>query len=172
MKKIKANIFILLFVCLCTLTSCINPFAPTAVDVDIDLPLLGDQKTVEGFFQNFLYAYNLKDTVVYGNLLAEDFIFYYRNYDKNLDLSWSRPEDMLTTYRLFNAAQNLEFVWNEIVINEGDTLKRIIARSFNLTITFNQLDVDHISGRVYFIIKRDNPNDDWKLQVWRDESNY
>ena len=169
MKKIKASI---LFICLYTLTSCINPFAPTAINEDIDLPLLGDQKTLEGFFQNFLYAYNLKDTVVYGNLLTDDFTFHYRNYDRNLDLSWSRSEDMLTTYRLFNATQNLDFVWNEIVINEGNELERIIARGFNLTITFSLLDIDRVHGRVHFILRRNSENDDWKLQLWKDESNY
>jgi len=168
MKKI----FLTIIFILCIFTSCINPFAPTAVDGDIDGPILGDQTTVEGFFQNFLYAYNLKDTVVYGNLLAADFTFLYRNYEKNMDLSLSRPEDMLTTYRLFNAAQNLDFIWNEIIINEGNELERIIARSFNMTITFSQMDIVRPNGRVHFILKRDREDADWKLHTWRDESNY
>jgi len=132
MKKIKTGILFIILVNFQILTSCINPFAPAAIYGDIDLPPLGDQKTIEGFFQNFLYAYNLRDTVVYGNLLADDFTFFYRNYEKTLDLSLSRQEDMLTTYRLFNAAQNLNFIWNEMVINDGNELERVIARSFNL----------------------------------------
>jgi len=171
MKKIKTSILLSVFI-LCIFTSCINPFAPTAVDGDIDVPILGDQTTVEGFFQNFLYAYNLKDTVVYGNLLAADFIFVYMNYDKNIELSLSRPEDMLTTHRLFNAAQNLDFIWNEMIRNEGDELKRTITRSFNMTITFSQMDIVRPNGRVHFILKRDNEDADWKLHTWRDESNY
>jgi hypothetical protein len=152
--------------------SCINPFAPAKLDSDDDGMLLGDQTTIDGFFQNFLYAYNMKDTVLYGNLLAENFIFSYRNYDKNIDLTWTRPEDMIATYRLFNAAQNLDFVWNEILIQEGDELKRNISRSFTLTITFKPTDIVRIFGKVFFIIERKNSDDNWMLTYWQDDSTY
>lgn len=153
-------------------SACINPFAPTKLEYDINQTNLGDQKTIDGFFQNFLYAYNFKDTVVYGKLLNDDFVFSYRNYDQGIELSWSRPEDMLTTYRLFNAAQNLDFIWNEIITQEGDDLNRTITRSFNLTITFSPTDIVRIYGRVYFVLKRQTLNDIWKLAFWRDDSNY
>ncbi|MPN50329.1 hypothetical protein SDC9_197955 [bioreactor metagenome] len=79
---------------------------------------------------------------------------------------------MLTTYRLFNAAQNLDFIWNEIITQEGDDLNRTITRSFNLTITFSPTDIVRIYGRVYFVLKRQTLNDIWKLAFWRDDSNY
>ena len=172
MKKIKLGKLFTVFICSIILNSCINPFAPTIIDSDIDLPILGDQTTIEGFFQNFRYAYNLRDTVVYGNLLADDFTFHYRNYEKNLSLSWSRPEDMLTTYGLFNAVQNLEFIWNEIVRNEGNEIERVIERGFHLTINFSPTDVVRVYGRVNFALKRKNENENWKLFIWQDESNY
>jgi hypothetical protein len=91
------------------LQSCFNPFAPSRIDSEPGI-ILGDQKTIDGFFQCFAYAYNMKDTVIYSNLLADDFVFAYMNYEKGLPFSWSREEDMLATYRLFNKAQNLYFV--------------------------------------------------------------
>ena len=154
------------------INSCVNPFAPAKIDGYLDLPQLGDQKTIDGFFQNFLYAYNFKDTVVYSRLLAENFVFEYRNYEKGLELRFSRSEDMLTTYRLFSAAQNLDFVWNEIVLQSGDDLYQTIMRSFNLTIVFSPTYIERVVGRVNFIIRRADSDSDWKLEYWYDESNY
>ncbi|MDR0926357.1 MAG: hypothetical protein LBO69_01145 [Ignavibacteria bacterium] len=164
----------ILFVALAILllSGCINPFAPERVFSDLDMQPLGDQKSIDGFFQNFLYAYNMRDTLVYSNLLAEDFIFTYRNYEQNLELSWSREEDMHTTYRLFNAAQNLNFIWNEITSQSGDELNRTIARSFNLTVTFQPTDVVYVTGKVYFILKRGSEEDNWMLAYWKDDSKY
>jgi len=81
---VKKNIFY--FIIFGLLNSCINPFAPARIDSDLDISL-GDQTTVQGFFQCFAYAYNMRDTVVYGSLLGDDFIFSYRNYDKGMDFS-------------------------------------------------------------------------------------
>ena len=153
------------------LISCINPFAPALSDAEADG--LGDLKTIDGFFQSFQYAYNMKDTLIYSNLLSQDFIFSYRNYEKGIDdLTLSREEDMITTYRLFNAAKSLNFIWNEIITQSGDGTEQNIARTFSLTILFNQTDIILVSGRVHFILKRNNENENWQLTFWRDESYY
>ena len=149
--------------------SCINPFAPSFSDAETDL--IGDLKTIDGFFQTFQYAYNMKDTIIYSNLLDNDFIFEYRNYDESIDLTLSREEDMITTYRLFSSAQRIELIWNAIIINNGNDKERNISRSFNLTIAFSNY-TDHIGGNVYFILKRENENENWKLTYWRDDSYY
>lgn len=151
---------------------CINPFAPALNPEGGNNTQLGDPKTIEGFFQNFLYAYNTKDTVVYSALLSPDFTFSYRNYDKGMDMTFNREEDMQTTYRLFNAAQNLDFVWNDILANDGTETERTISRSFDLTITFSPSDVVRVYGRVFFILKRKTENDNWMLSYWRDDSTY
>jgi len=100
---------ILLLIIIGTICSCINPFAPARMDADAGF-VIGDQTTISGFFQSFSYAYNMRDTVVYGKLLADDFIFTYMNYKEGMVFSWTRDEDMRATYRLFNAAQNFDFV--------------------------------------------------------------
>jgi hypothetical protein len=96
----------------------------------------------------------------------------YRNYDKGIDVTWGRDEDMLATHGLFNAAQQLDLVWNDVVIAEGDSLAQTISRGFNLTITFNPSDVIRAQGRVNLKIERPTINDVWKIVRWRDESNY
>jgi hypothetical protein len=172
MNKRKIVVFIAIASMLLATASCINPFAPAMSESDVLTSSLGNQKTIDGFFQNFLYAYNMKDTVVYSNLLSDDFVFSYRNYEEGIDRSFSKPEDVLTTYRLFNAAQNLRFVWNEILSESGSDTNRTITRSFNLTITFSATDVATVYGKVFFIVKRNSVEDDWLLSFWQDESSY
>lgn len=152
--------------------SCTNPFAPGLADTDQDAPVISDQKTVEGIFENFRYAYIFKDTLVYGNLLADDFTFIYRNYNDNVDYSWGRDQDMMTTSGLFRAAQNLELIWNDVVIAIGDTVLKDISRGFNLSIVFGPSDIVNIQGRANFRLKRQNTDEPWKIFQWRDESNY
>lgn len=167
MKKLQY--IILLFF---SLVSCTNPFAPALFKDGQEDFNLADQRTVEGVFKNFSYAYKFKDTVIYGKLLHRDFTFNYRNYDKNIDPTWTRSEDMIATARLFAAAQDLNLVWNEILYTRGDSVFLDISRSFSLTITFAPNDVVNIFGKAIFYLKRDNPQEEWKIFLWRDESNF
>ena len=169
-NKVFRSSIILIALTILLFISCINPFAPALIDAEADA--LGDLKTIDGFFQSFQYAYNMQDTVVYSNLLAPNFIFGYRNYDNGLDLTLTREEDMITTYRLFNAAKNLNLTWNEIITKDGTDIEQNIFRNFNLTITFSPTDIVHITGRTYFTLKRNNENENWQLTYWRDDSYY
>ncbi len=151
---------------------CVNPFAPALASGDDNEDIIGDQKTVEGLFQNFRYSYMFKDTLVYGALLADDFRFIFRDFDKGIDESWGRDEDMRTTSRLFLATQNLDLNWNDVINSVGDTLVQDISRGFNLTVVFNPTDVVTVFGRVNLRITRSSTNNEWKISQWRDESNF
>lgn len=153
------------------IVSCTNPFAPSLADGALDSPVLGDQHTVEGVFQNFRFAYVFKDTLTYGALLEKAFTFVYRNYDKGVDMTWGRDEDMRATYNLFSAAQQLDLVWNDVITAEGDNLTQNISRGFNLTITLSPTDVQRAQGRVNLRLERPDPESVWKIVRWRDESN-
>lgn len=152
-----------------TLSSCENIFSPK-LDSSTPTSILTDQKTIEGLFQNFKYAYTFKDTTVYGNLLAQDFIFTYRDYDLGFDVSWDRATEMRTTNGLFQTAQKLEVIWNNIIFQGGDSLNQNVKRSFNLTITFNPSDVTRLNGFVDMTFRRNSADDIWKILRWRDES--
>jgi hypothetical protein len=130
--------------------------------------LISDQKTIEGVFQNFQYAYTFKDTLIYSQLLDKNFSFIYRDYDKGVDVSWGRDEDMKVTYGLLQNTQRLDLIWNNIISMTGDSIH--IVRSFNLTITFNPTDIIFLEGRVNLELKKSDNK--WKIFRWIDESNF
>lgn len=131
--------------------------------------LITDQTNINGVFQNFQYAYSFRDTTIYGDLLAKDFIFTYRDYDLGFDISWGREEEMRVTYGLFQNVQRLDLIWNEIVSLTSDSTN--IIRSFDLTITFNPTDIIDVDGRVNLTLRK-NENSKWQIVNWLDESNF
>lgn len=163
--------FVFLFFLVLTI-GCENPFAPRLSTSGDNSSLISSQETIDGVFANFRYAYTFKDTLVYGNLLETDFAFIFRNYDKGIDESWGREQEMLTTYRMFQAAQSLDLVWNEIFVDVGDSLLRDVSRSFNLTIVFNPADIVRINGIANFRLRKNPIDRKWRIVSWRDESNY
>jgi len=150
--------------------SCINPFAPKYdADAGHGGSLLSDLSSIAGVFQNFQYAYTFRDTLIYGQILDKSFTFGYRDYDMGADVRWGRDEEMKVTYGLFQNAQRLDLLWNNIVTMSSDSTN--IIRSFNLTITFNPTDIISVTGRINFFLKRDE-NDKWKITGWIDESEF
>jgi hypothetical protein len=151
------------------LYSC-NPFAP---ELDETLGsgsgLISDQSSVQGVFQNFQYAYTFKDTLIYSQLLNNDFTFSYRDYDLGVDASWGRDEDMRVTNGLFQNTQRLDLTWNNIITMTTDSTR--IVRSFNLTITFNPTDIIFVDGKVNLTLGK-NGDGKWKIIHWIDESNF
>ncbi len=163
----------ILFLALSALAGCLNPFAPGFDEsAGTSDSILGDQTTVEGLFQNFRYSYSFKDTTIYSQLLEKNFVFIYRDFDRGLDVSWGRDEDVRTTYGMFQGAQNLDLVWNNIISFSGDSLKSNVTRGFNLTVTFNPNFIERVDGYANLTLERKNLGDIWKISRWRDESNF
>jgi hypothetical protein len=162
---------LLIFLVPLLLAGCKNPFAP-AFDAtnSSNGNLISDQKTIDGVFQNFQYSYAIKDSSIYGNLLYNEFKFIYRDYDQGFDVSWGRDEDMKATYGLFQNAQQLNLIWNNIILSTEDSLSANIVRGFNLTITFNPTDVIRLDGRVNLFLSRATPDSKWQITQWIDES--
>lgn len=154
-------------------TACTNPFAPSFdEDFDDNRPPISDQKTIEGVFQNFQFSYTFRDTLIYGALIASEFVFTYRDYEQGFDVSWGRDEEIRTTYGLFNNTERLDLIWNNIVLITEDSLNANIVRSFNLNITFNPTDVVRVDGRVNLSLKKDIGTGKWQIIRWIDESNF
>lgn len=133
---------------------------------------MSDLKDIPGVFQNFQYSYTFRDTLIYGELLSDQFIFTYRDYDQGFDVSWGRDEEMRTTNGLFQNAQRLDLIWNNIVLITQDSATANVVRSFNLTITFNPTDVVRVDGRVNLSLRRDAVSEKWQITRWIDESNF
>ena len=155
------------------LAGCLNPFAPGFDEkIGTEGSILGDQTTLEGLFQNFRYSYSFRDTTIYTQLLEKSFVFVYRDFERGLDVSWGRDEDMRTTYLLFQNVQNLDLVWNNIISFSGDSLKLNVTRGFNLTVTFNPGYIERVDGYANLTLERKGSADIWMISRWRDESNF
>lgn len=105
-------------------------------------------------------------------MLAEDFTFTYRDYDKGYDVSWGRQDEMRTTFGLFQNAQRLDLIWNNIFLFTQDSSSAIIVRGFNLTIAFNPSDVVRVDGRVNLSLRKNQETEIWQITRWIDESNF
>lgn len=164
-------LFIIMLVSPILMQSCFNPFSPKLDTSSGNESILSDQKTIEGVFQNFKYAYTFNDTSIYGQLLTEDFVFTYFDYDLGVEVSWDRQTDMKTTNGLFQSTQNMLLIWNNIVYQTGDTLQADVRRSFNLTITFNPNDIINFYGFADMSLSRPSSSDKWRIKRWKDLTN-
>jgi hypothetical protein len=155
------------------LWSCtINPFAPRLEQSERSGMGLGDQKTVDGFFRNFEFAYLTRDTALYSQLLSERFTFVYRDFDNGVDVIWPRDVELVTTLGLFRSAEILDLRWNTVVFQDGDARQVQVVRSFRLRVGFRINEVFEITGNANFTLVRDDTSRVWKLSRWRDESNF
>lgn len=157
------------------LFSACNPFAP-GLDENLaeGSSILGDPATIDGTFQNMKYAYTFRDTTIYGQLLNSDFSFVYTDYDRGVEVTWGRDEEMQTTHGLFMNVQRLDLVWNNIIAVSTDSLNlhASVSRNFNLTVTFNPGDVPRIDGYATLTLIRSDPQKPWQIVRWRDQSNF
>jgi len=158
-------------ICIIMGNSC-NPFAPeydpTGFD---DIDLLGDLTTIDGYFTRFKNAYELRDTLFYGELFAGDFLFEYWDAEQNQNISWDRATEMSTSYNLFQSVQQINLDWNYMELDTTDT-EAAIVRNFNLTIVEDEQNVYVGTGRARFRLRRDQPGDSWKAFYWFDDSDF
>ncbi len=152
-----------------------NPFAP---ELDVNLEpgdsVLGDPRTIEGVFENIRYAYAFRDTSIYGQLLHPGFTFIYRDYDRGVDVTWGRDDEMRVTNGLFRNVQRLDLVWNNVIAVTSDSLNlnSVVLRNFNLTVTFNPSDIIRVDGYANLALVRQQSGKPWEVARWRDESNF
>jgi len=165
------NILLILFIFAC-ISGCKSPFAPSLDNGESTGSAAGDLTKIEGVFQNLQYAYTFRDTSIYGRVLSDNFLFSYRDYDLSFDISWSREEEMKVTHGLFQNAERLDLIWNNIIASTEDSSEANIVRGFNLTITFNPTDIVRVDGRVNLNLKKETSSGKWKLTRWIDESNF
>jgi hypothetical protein len=167
MKKVQLTLLILL---LAIAPSCLNPFAPKLDTSPAQSSC--DPKSIEGVFQCLKVAYAFKDTTVYAPLLDESFVFIYRDYELNVDVTWGRDTELRSSFNLFQNAQRLDLIWNNQIPATTDSTSVNVVRGFNLTITLNPAEIYSISGYANITMNRTSPAAPWKIVRWRDESNF
>jgi hypothetical protein len=152
-----------------------NPFAPALDDSSGGTStFLSDQRSTDGVFNILKDAYNTTnpDTSDYGKLFSSNFMFIYRDYDRGVDVSWGRDEEMRATYGLFQTVQKLNLAWNDTIATSmnSDSTKSSVTRSFNLTVTFNPSDIIQVNGYARLTMERQYVQDPWMIVRWNDEA--
>ncbi len=151
-----------------------NPFAPALEEGDPFGDLMGDGRSIDGFFTNFKNAYELRDISLYESLLDSAFTFIYYDFDAGVERQWRFGQELESTRRLFDRASGVQLRWNQIisqdVFDEGRQAQ--VVRSFNLLIALEGSDAMRGSGNVNFSLGRSDSTAVWKLRRWRDESEF
>ena len=151
-----------------------NHFAPDNEEGDPFGTLLGDPTTIDGFFDNFASAYELRDITLYEQLLDSSFTFTYFDFDLQVERQWNFSQEITSTRRLFQNAGLIQLQWNQIIsqsLFEEERRARVV-RSFNLTINLEGGDVFRGDGNVNFVLARREAGAEWRLIRWRDESEF
>jgi hypothetical protein len=151
------------------LTGCVNPFAPKLGDITNNLDIfITEQQTPEDALINFKFAYMLKDSLVYRDLLDDEFLFVWRDHDNDTFISWGKEEDIKTTSGLFNAFTVIDLQWNSTNYTSfmEDSTRAEISKGFILT-----LDSEiRIFGEALFNMKKQLNSGIWKITRWFDKS--
>jgi hypothetical protein len=92
------------------LGGCANPFAP-ALRGEAE-SIWTDASTVGELLQNFVTAYELRDSLRYAELLDESFQFQYYDVELQRADGWFRETDLRSTTRLFGAYRNISLIWS------------------------------------------------------------
>ena len=153
------------------LQGCINPFAPR-LDVTLEAQSCSDLTATDNVFCTFRNAYSFRDTTLYSSIIGPDFTFTYPDYDKGVDISWGRTDEMRTTYGLFQSVQSLTLIWNDEISSSGSDTLKSIERGFDLTVTFNPSDVTRIDGYALLTFERASAGASWKIRSFREKTNF
>ena len=93
---------------LASVCGCTNPFAPSLRGTTGSL--WTDASTVGELLQNFTTAYELRDSVQYSELLANEFQFQYYDAELQRTEGWYRETDLRATARMFRSFDNISLI--------------------------------------------------------------
>ena len=153
-----------------------NPFAPGLEDVKIDrVALLGNRKTVSGFFDWFRNSYEMRgDTSLYGQILGRDFIFSSQDFASGNTIKFDRDQEMSHTTAMFRRIRSVNLVWSWYKTADtsgSDTLARV-ERYFNLSIQDDELGAFSSTGTARLTLARSDSTQPWRVRDWADISGY
>jgi len=194
MKIILNNItkFSLVLIVL-MLMGCENPFNPST-DGGNKPTVIEANTTVGKLLQNLEDSYNRKDLDLYKYCLADDFRFQLisseveeigidLNNDGSADSEWGFQQEIEYHKNLFETGSsngqypppdqiNLRFGGEPVIEDDtevGHEGWKIVSSYFNLNLTFmNNTNISAL-GYARFYVKP--VNEEWKIAIWRDESN-
>jgi hypothetical protein len=116
----------------------------------------------------FATAYELRDSLAYSELLAEDFQFQY--YDAQLQRleGWYRETDLRATSRMFRSFNNISLIWGTLPVGE-DTVS-VFDTPVDIRVQY-QLVLDELSpviGFARFTLYKPE-GDRFRIILWQDD---
>lgn len=154
----------------CMVIAC-NPFAPRLEEIKVDrIALLGDRRSVKGFFEYFRNSYELRDTSLYGQLLSQDFQFSFKDFSTGNQERWDRGQEMRIATNMFRQIRSANLVWTWFVNADtagADTLAQV-ERYFNLTIVADDENAFNGTGSAQLTLVRGDSTEPWRIKNWVD----
>lgn len=116
----------------------------------------------------------MRDSLLYGRMIARDFRFTYFDFNNNNLNFWDRDQEMMTTYNMFRSVKSVSLIWNNYVVADtslSDTLASA-ERYFNLTIVQDENTVLRGTGSAQLTLTRSGPQEEWRIKSWFDKSDF
>lgn len=175
MPDLKVLRPLVLTILICAACAACNPFAPKLENILVDKnKVLGNRKHIDGFFDWFTASYELRDSLIYGQMLARDFQFSYLDFVNNNQVYWDRDIDMRSTYNMFRTVKSTSVQWQHYVFADtsaSDTAASV-ERYFNLTLVLEDQTIYRSTGSARLRLKRPKPDDYWQIGTWFDKSDF
>jgi hypothetical protein len=152
-----------------------NPFAPSLDEAIVDRnKLLGDRTKIDGFFEFFRNAYEMRDSSLYGQLITQDFRFTYFDFQTNRETYWDRDTEMQSAYNMFRQVKSATIQWTNYIYIDTVSFDTIatVERAFNLTIVQNEQQILRGTGNANFTLVRTAKGMPWRAKQWYDKSDF
>ena len=170
----KPTKFSTVLIGLAVISGCVNPFSPALDESNADVPFITEQKTADGFFQNFRFSYTFKDSLVYSDLLDSSFTFQYFNPDigeSGAFDSWHRTLELKTTGQLLRSFETIDLTWYRIFFeSEVVNGEKKIYRDFRLLLANGDDNISLYGSALFTLVQ--GADDKWRIKLWVDETNY
>ena len=136
--------------------------------------LLGNRRTISGFFDWFRNSYEMRDTSLYGQILNRDFVFQSRDFATGNNTQWERDTEMRVTTNMFRQVRSAKLLWTYYTAadTEGIDTLASVERYFNLSV---QVDDDNTytgTGRARLLLTRPDTLSPWRIRTWVDIRDY
>ena len=127
--------------------------------------------------ENFKYAYDHQDTLVYGDCLDEGYIYEWFNEETRLPEEWTKKEDVEATKRLFDYFTRITLTWVDSPDPEIEEKNQqhptetwiVYRQNYDLLVLRGDPPTGYqATGQQLMKFRRDDRRGRWFLVYWED----